>query len=236
MNELARSMPWPERCDRAAQEAREDVPLETLPESLLTREWLISNGLGGYASGTLAGVPTRRYHGLLVAAMPAPVGRTFMLGPIEEGLRLPGGTILRPGGGAGGLRPGCRPSPGVPPGVGAAGVDLRGERLPPAEAGLPRPSPEHRPRPLPAGDGGRAGAPRAPPHGPLPPPRRAGVDAARRRLPPDRGGQPLRALLAVAEPAVAAPGDRGGAPVLHRRRAEDRGRPLRRRGAPRLRV
>jgi predicted glycogen debranching enzyme len=89
MNMPARTMPWPER---------EDIPAEPLPASLLTREWLISNGLGGYASGTLAGVPTRRYHGLLVAALPAPVGRTFMLGQIEEVLRLPDGTILRLGG------------------------------------------------------------------------------------------------------------------------------------------
>ena len=39
------------------------------------REWLVTNGLGGYASGTVAGVVTRRYHGLLVAALPAPLGR-----------------------------------------------------------------------------------------------------------------------------------------------------------------
>ncbi|MGN6673370.1 MAG: glycogen debranching enzyme N-terminal domain-containing protein, partial [Thermomicrobiales bacterium] len=40
-----------------------DVP------SGLRREWLVTNGLGGYASGTLAGPATRRYHGLLVAAL-----------------------------------------------------------------------------------------------------------------------------------------------------------------------
>ena len=45
-------------------------------EPLLTREWLVTNGLGGYASGTVAGVATRRYHGLLIAALPAPLGRT----------------------------------------------------------------------------------------------------------------------------------------------------------------
>ena len=37
--------------------------------SPLRREWLVTNGLGGYASGTLCGVPTRRYHGLLIAAL-----------------------------------------------------------------------------------------------------------------------------------------------------------------------
>ncbi len=64
MNALARSMPWPEP-DAPAQP---DVPAQAQPASLLSREWLVTNGLGGYASGTVAGVPTRRYHGLLVAA------------------------------------------------------------------------------------------------------------------------------------------------------------------------
>ncbi|HEV2843254.1 MAG TPA: amylo-alpha-1,6-glucosidase, partial [Thermoanaerobaculia bacterium] len=90
--DLARSIPWPE------QEQEPDVPPEALPDSLLTREWLAANGLGGYASGTVSGVPTRRYHGLLVAALPAPVGRMLMLGPVEEVLRLPDGTIVRLGG------------------------------------------------------------------------------------------------------------------------------------------
>jgi predicted glycogen debranching enzyme len=94
MIELARSMPWPEQ----DAQGQADIPPEPSPESLLTREWLISNGLGGYASGTILGVPTRRYHGLLVSALPAPVGRTFMLGQIEEVLRLPDGTIVRLGG------------------------------------------------------------------------------------------------------------------------------------------
>jgi hypothetical protein len=43
---------------------------------LLADEWLVTNGLGGYAAGTVGGVLTRRYHGLLVAALPAPWGRT----------------------------------------------------------------------------------------------------------------------------------------------------------------
>ena len=76
----------------------EDVPLAPLPEALLTREWLVTNGLGGYASGTLSGVPTRRYHGLLVASQPAPLGRMLMLGEVREVLRLPDGTIVRLGG------------------------------------------------------------------------------------------------------------------------------------------
>jgi predicted glycogen debranching enzyme len=89
MTEPARSMIWPEEAE---------PPAEPLPDRLFTREWLVANGLGGYAAGTLSGVPTRRYHGLLVAAMPAPLGRMLMLGQIEEVLRLPDGTIIHLGG------------------------------------------------------------------------------------------------------------------------------------------
>src|SRR5215470_20366453 len=42
-------------------------------------EWLVTNGLGGYACGTMTGLVTRRFHGFLVAALPAPRGRTMML-------------------------------------------------------------------------------------------------------------------------------------------------------------
>jgi glycogen debranching enzyme len=48
------------------------------------REWLVTNGIGGYASGTVAGVLTRRYHGLLVAALDPPLGRTLLLTKLEE--------------------------------------------------------------------------------------------------------------------------------------------------------
>src|SRR3954451_20297311 len=68
------------------------------PDDLLDREWLVTNGLGGYASGTLGGVPTRSYHGLLVAALPAPLGRALLLGPISEQVRLEDGTTIRFGG------------------------------------------------------------------------------------------------------------------------------------------
>ncbi|MGQ0571744.1 MAG: amylo-alpha-1,6-glucosidase [Armatimonadota bacterium] len=50
----------------------------------LRREWLVTNGLGGYASGTLAGINTRRYHGLLVAALAPPVERTVLVGGLVE--------------------------------------------------------------------------------------------------------------------------------------------------------
>jgi predicted glycogen debranching enzyme len=65
------------------------------PERLLTREWLVTNGLGGYASGSIAGVATRRYHGLLIAALPTPVGRTVMLSHLGEWVRLPDRRMIR---------------------------------------------------------------------------------------------------------------------------------------------
>jgi predicted glycogen debranching enzyme len=48
------------------------------------REWLVTNGMGGYASGTIAGLLTRRYHGLLVAALKPPLGRTLMLTKLDD--------------------------------------------------------------------------------------------------------------------------------------------------------
>ena len=67
-------------------------------EMLLGHEWLVGNGLGGYASGTLAGVASRRYHSLLIAALPAPLGRQVMLNHLSEMLRLPDGTTVLIGG------------------------------------------------------------------------------------------------------------------------------------------
>jgi glycogen debranching enzyme len=70
----------------------DDLSREEDPTSpYVTREWLVTNGLGGYASGTVASIATRRYHGLLIAALPAPLGRTMMLAQIGETLRLPDG-------------------------------------------------------------------------------------------------------------------------------------------------
>jgi predicted glycogen debranching enzyme len=65
-----------------------------VPGTLLSREWLVTNGLGGYASGTASGVATRRYHGLLVAALPAPLGRMMMLNQLSERLLLPDGATI----------------------------------------------------------------------------------------------------------------------------------------------
>ncbi|MBI4782559.1 MAG: amylo-alpha-1,6-glucosidase [Oscillatoriophycideae cyanobacterium NC_groundwater_1537_Pr4_S-0.65um_50_18] len=53
-------------------------------QTAAAREWLVTNGIGGYASGTVAGNLTRRYHGLLIAALQPPLGRTLMLTKLEE--------------------------------------------------------------------------------------------------------------------------------------------------------
>jgi len=56
----------------------------------LDREWLVTNGIGGYASSSLCCANTRRYHGLLVAALHPPVGRTVMLARLDEELEVAG--------------------------------------------------------------------------------------------------------------------------------------------------
>ncbi|MEP6709989.1 MAG: amylo-alpha-1,6-glucosidase [Verrucomicrobiota bacterium] len=77
---VVRTMPWD-----GAQTSR---------ELLLNREWLVTNGLGGYASGTVSGAITRRYHGLLIAALPAPLGRMVMWSHVAEILRFSDGDIV----------------------------------------------------------------------------------------------------------------------------------------------
>ncbi len=64
------------------------------PVLLLTREWLVTNGLGGYASASVSGACTRRYHGLLVAALPARLGRMVMLSHFGEGIVLPDESVI----------------------------------------------------------------------------------------------------------------------------------------------
>jgi predicted glycogen debranching enzyme len=59
-------------------------------DAALRREWLETNGIGGFASGTINGCNTRRYHGLLVAATKPPVGRFVLLSKMEEALILDG--------------------------------------------------------------------------------------------------------------------------------------------------
>lgn len=55
-------------------------------------EWLLTNGLGGYASGTVSGAHTRRYHGLLVAAFQPPTDRHLVFTKIDERLKTAAGT------------------------------------------------------------------------------------------------------------------------------------------------
>ena len=59
-------------------------------DAVTQREWLVTNGLGGYASGTIAGPNTRRYHGLLVAALRPPVERTVMVAKLDAIARYRG--------------------------------------------------------------------------------------------------------------------------------------------------
>src|SRR5215212_5574688 len=60
-------------------------------EELVWKEWLVTNGLGGYAAGTIGGACTRRFHGKLIAALPGSLGRTMMLNHLQEHLVAPDG-------------------------------------------------------------------------------------------------------------------------------------------------
>src|SRR6188472_3178860 len=71
---VVRRMPW--NCEESSREL------------LLNREWLVTNGLGGYASGTVSGAITRKYHGILIAALAAPLGRIVMWSHVSEVLRF----------------------------------------------------------------------------------------------------------------------------------------------------
>jgi predicted glycogen debranching enzyme len=56
-------------------------------ERAVTHEWLVTNGMGGYASGTVGDLNTRRYHGLLMAALSPPVGRTLLVAKMDATVR-----------------------------------------------------------------------------------------------------------------------------------------------------
>jgi predicted glycogen debranching enzyme len=79
MTPLSRRIAWPARDEAGRGRGA-------------AREWLVTNGLGGYASGTVSMVMTRRYHGLLIAALPAPLGRMNMLSQLQERLDLGDGS------------------------------------------------------------------------------------------------------------------------------------------------
>ncbi len=81
VDRVLRRIPGP-----AAADAASDVA------TLVDREWLVTNGLGGYASASVAALPTRKYHGVLVAALANPLGRMVMLNHLVERVTLADGT------------------------------------------------------------------------------------------------------------------------------------------------
>ena len=82
-----KSRPTPTDMAKAVEFGREVCgSLETAEQ----REWLVTNGIGGFASGTVSGNLTRRYHGLLVAALQPPVGRTQLVAKLDETVRYDG--------------------------------------------------------------------------------------------------------------------------------------------------
>jgi glycogen debranching enzyme, archaeal type, putative len=82
-------------------------------DAMLTREWLVTNALGGYASGTIGGANTRRFHGFLIAALPAPAGRTMMFNHLEETLEGPADLCWRLSGDEHGGRDVALPEEGI---------------------------------------------------------------------------------------------------------------------------
>jgi predicted glycogen debranching enzyme len=80
MSEFVRTLAWPGKAEEA---------------TLLDREWIVTNGLGGYAAGTVAGLITRRFHGLLVAGLPSPFGRWMMLNNLTETVHFEDGRSIR---------------------------------------------------------------------------------------------------------------------------------------------
>jgi predicted glycogen debranching enzyme len=80
MGDLTRTVSWPGRADESAQ---------------LDREWIVTNGLGGYAAGTVAGLITRRFHGVLIAALPSPFGRWMMLNDLTEHVAFGDGRVIQ---------------------------------------------------------------------------------------------------------------------------------------------
>jgi predicted glycogen debranching enzyme len=63
-------------------------------DDLESKEYLVANGLGGFSSATVMGSLTRRYHGVLIAALPSPYGRTVMLNQLDETVEHPDGTSV----------------------------------------------------------------------------------------------------------------------------------------------
>ncbi len=59
-------------------------------DTILRREWLVTNGLGGYAMGSLSGARTRRYHGLLTASFQPPARRTMLVAGLDTWVEIDG--------------------------------------------------------------------------------------------------------------------------------------------------
>ena len=76
----------------AQDDCRLPVPRSTFvhAQRSLEAEWLVTNGIGGYASSTVGHLHTRRYHGLLVAALEPPLGRTVMVAKVDACVRVGG--------------------------------------------------------------------------------------------------------------------------------------------------
>ena len=164
MADLIRSIPSPcpsfqDRPDHGEGDEKNGADAEQ------QREWIVTNGLGGYASGTVCGVPTRRYHGLLIAALRTPLSRTMMLNQLHEQVVGADGEPVVPGA----WSP-CRPSrarvggPGcrVSARDGLASLADRGRGYHPGEAAADSSPPEYGSRFLPAGRGQERPGGRAP--------------------------------------------------------------------------
>ena len=66
---------------------KKDIELKDIElEECLKREWIITNGIGGYSSSTIIGANTRRYHGLLVAPLTPPARRRVILSKLDESI------------------------------------------------------------------------------------------------------------------------------------------------------
>ena len=57
-------------------------------ENGLSKEWIITNGLGGFASSTIIGANTRKYHGLLIAPLTPPARRYLILSKLDESIQI----------------------------------------------------------------------------------------------------------------------------------------------------
>src|SRR5438094_4100205 len=76
------------RMSEVIRVSRDENPANEAP-----REWLVTNGLGGYASATISGEITRRYHGFLIAALPPPLGRMVVLNDFDVEIERADGTV-----------------------------------------------------------------------------------------------------------------------------------------------